>query len=378
MRVHQVARRSVTLGLEALGTLSANQELRLSPKVSGRIAGIFVDVGDAVETGELLLSLEKDELEIGVVQAQAALMAAEASLARLRAGARPEEIEQVRAQATQAASNLEQARTQLARLKALYETGAITQAQLEQAQSQYEIAEAAHVAALSQLEIVRQGAREEDLKAAQAQAVQAEAGLRLARLQLSHADLTSPIDGIIADRYVGAGDIIGAGTPAFRIVQIDPVVVRVEFGGRDIIRIRPGAQATLRLDAFPYQTFAGQVTAVEAAANPQSRLFGVRIEVPNPNGILRPGMSARVNIAVDAREDVIAVPDAALQAEDGQAYVYVVDQGTAHKRPVEVGLSGGGWTEILSGLAPGEQVVISGQAAVANGARVRVSGSDGL
>ena len=89
-------------------------------------------------------------------------------------------------------------------------------------------------------------------------------------------------------------------------------------------------------------------------------------------------MSARVNVAVDAREDVIAVPDAALQAEDGQAYVYVVDQGTAHKRPVEVGLSGGGWTEILSGLAPGEQVVISGQAAVANGARVRVSGSDGL
>jgi len=378
VRVHQVARRDVTLGLEAHGTLAANQEVRVSPKVSGRVAAVAVDVGDVVKAGDLLLSLEKEELAINVAQAEAALMAAQANLARVRAGARPEEIEQVRAQVTQAESNLEQARSQLARLRALYETGAISQSQLEQAQSQFDVAQAAYTAALNQLEIVRQGARDEDRQAAEAQVLQAEAGLRMARLQYSNADLTSPLDGIIADRLVNPGDMLGAGTPAFRVVQTDPVVVRVEFGGRDIIRIRPGAQATLRLDAFPYQTFLGKVTAVEAVANQQSRLFGVRVEVPNPEGILRPGMSARVHIAVDSRTDVIAVPDEALLDEAGQAYVYVVENGMAHKRAVEVGLTGGGWTEILSGLSEGEHVVVSGQSAIASGARVRITGSDAL
>lgn len=378
VRVHPVQQRDVVLSLEAHGTLAANREVRLSPKVSGRVAWVGVDVGDAVTAGQLLLSIEKDELEINVAQAEAALMAAEANLARLRAGARPEEIEQARAQVTQAESNLEQARLQVSRLRALYESQAVSQAQLEQAESQYEIAQAAYTAAVNQLKLVEEGARPEDLRAAEAQVAQAQAGLEMAKLQLSHADLTSPIDGIVADRLVEPGDMIGAGTPAFRIVQIDPVVVRVELGSRDIVRVRPGVEARLTLDAFPFQTFSGTVSAVEAVANPQSRLFGVRIEVPNADGALKPGMSARVLIAVDERRGVLAVPDQAIVTDGGQPYVFVVEQGLANRRPVQVGLSGGGWTEIVEGLEPGEYVVVSGQASIADGARVRISGSDVL
>lgn len=378
VRVQQVQRRDVSLGLDAHGSLAPNREVRLAPKVSGRIATVEVDVGDPITTGQLLLGLEKDELEISVVQAEAAVAAARANLARLQAGARPEEIEQARAQVTQATSNLEQARSHLARITSLYESGAVTQSQLEQAQSQYEVAEAAHIAATSQLQLVQQGARSEDIKAVEAQLMQAEAGLAMAQLQLSHAQLTSTLDGIVADRLVQPGDMIGAGTPAFRIVQIDPVVVRIELGGRDIVRVRPGAEATLTLDAFPYQSFTGTVTAVEAVASPQSRLFGVRIEVPNPEGLLKPGMSARVRLAVDTRADVVAVPDQAIQSSDEGAFVYVVEQGLANRRAVQVGLSGGGWTEIVDGLAPGQHVVVSGHAAVADGVRVRITGSDTL
>lgn len=378
VRVQQVQLRDVSLGLEAHGTLTPNREVRLSPKVSGRVAMVGVDVGDAIESGQLLLSLEKDELEINVVQAEAALMAAQANLARLQAGARPEEIEQARAQVTQAASNLEQARLQLARISSLVESGAVTQAQLEQAQSHFEVAEAAHTAAVNQLKIVEQGSRPEDVRAVEAQVVQAEAGLSLARLQLSHAELTSPMAGIVADRYVEPGDMIGAGTPAFRIVQVDPIVVRVELGGRDIVRVRPGVEATLTLDAFPYQSFTGRVSAVESVASPQSRLFGVKIEVPNPDGLLKSGMSARVRLAVDTRTGVVAVPDQAIQIADGEAFVYVVEQGLANRRAVKVGLSGGGWTEIVEGLEPGQHVVVSGLSAIADGARVRITGSDTL
>lgn len=378
VRIQQVQRRDVALSLEAHGALAANREVRLSPKVSGRVATVAVDVGDRVATGQILLTLEKQELEINVAQAEAAVAAARANLARVRAGARPEEIEQARAQVTQAASNLEQARANLSRITALYESGAVSQAQLEQAQSQYEVAQAAHSAAMSQLRIVQQGPRDEDIQAVEAQLMQAEAGLAMAQLQLSHAELVSTLDGIVADRLVQPGDMIGAGTPAFRIVQIDPVVVRIELGGRDIVRVRPGAEATLTLDAFPYQSFTGTVTAVEAVASTQSRLFGVRIEVPNPEGLLKPGMSARVRLAVDSRIDVVAVPEQAVQIGDDGAYVYVVESGLANRRSVQVGLSGGGWTEIVDGLSPGEHVIVSGLAAVADGAPVRITGSDTL
>ena len=239
VRVQQAQLRDVSLSLEAHGALAANREVRLSPKVSGRVATVAVDVGDPVSEGQLLLTLEKDELEISVAQAEAAVAAARANLARIQAGARPEEIQQARAQVTQAASNLEQARTHLARITSLYESGAVSQAQLEQAQSQYEVAEAAHTAAVSQLQIVEQGPRDEDIRAVEAQLMQAEAGLAMAKLQLSHAELASTLDGIVADRLVQPGDMIGAGTPAFRIVQIDPVVVRIELGGRDIVRVAP-------------------------------------------------------------------------------------------------------------------------------------------
>lgn len=375
VRVQQAQRRDVALSLEAHGTLSANREVRLSPKVSGRVSTVAVDVGDPVAEGQILLTLEKDELEINVAQAEAAVAAARANLARLKAGARPEEVEQARAQVTQAASNLEQARANLSRVTSLYESGAVSQAQLEQAQSQFEVARAAHLAAESQLRIVQQGAREEDLQAVEAQLMQAEAGLAMARLQLSHAELASTLDGIVADRLVAPGDMIGAGTPAFRIVQIDPVVVRIELGGRDIVRVRPGAQATLTLDAFPLQSFTGTVTAVEAVASPQSRLFGVRIEVPNPQGLLKPGMSARVRLAVDSKSGVVAVPEQAVQYDDAGAYVYVVENGFARKRAVEAGLSGGGWTEV-GGISPGETVIVSGLAAVTDGSPVRIAGSD--
>lgn len=378
VRVQQAQLRDVSLSLEAHGALAANREVRLSPKVSGRVATVAVDVGDPVSEGQLLLTLEKDELEISVAQAEAAVAAARANLARIQAGARPEEIQQARAQVTQAASNLEQARTHLARITSLYESGAVSQAQLEQAQSQYEVAEAAHTAAVSQLQIVEQGPRDEDIRAVEAQLMQAEAGLAMAKLQLSHAELASTLDGIVADRLVQPGDMIGAGTPAFRIVQIDPVVVRIELGGRDIVRVRPGVQAMLTLDAFPHHVFTGTVSAVEAVASPQSRLFGVRIEVPNPDGLLKPGMSARVRLAVETRTGVVAVPDQAIQSGNEGAYVYVVEQGLANRRAVQVGLSGGGWTEIVEGLSPGEHVIVSGLTALSEGARVRITGSDTL
>ncbi len=216
-----MSRRTVTSSLEAHGILSANQEIRLSPKVSGRVAAVAADVGDTVSRGAAPLSLEKDELEINVAQAEAALRAARANLERVKAGARPEEIEQVRAQVAQAEANLEQARSDLARLRALYEAGAVTQAQLEQAQSQFDVAQAAYTAAANQLELVLQGAREEDRQAAEAQVLQAEAALRRPASAFPGRP-HEPSDGVVADRLVNPNDIIGAGQPAFRIVQIDP------------------------------------------------------------------------------------------------------------------------------------------------------------
>lgn len=372
VRTQVVPRGDVSRTFSALGTIRPKQETAIIADVPGRVRQLHVEIGDWVEAGDLVVSLDDQELRIQADQAEAALKAAQANLARLKAGARPAEIEQVEAQVRQARANFEQAEIQFERVQALYETGAATRADLDQVETGFEVAQAALQAAESQLALVRQGASAEELAAAEAQVAQTEAGYRLASLQLSKAQIQAPITAAITDIPVNPGDFVGAGTPVAMAMVLDPVVVRVEVGGRDVVHLHRGQDADVRLDAFPGRTFDGEVAVVEAAAAP-SGLFGIRIEVPNEDGALRAGMSARVNITVESAEDVLYIPETALVHESGSHYVYVARNGAAAKVPVELGLIASGRVEIASGLEEGDQVIISDLSFLSDGHPIRVT-----
>lgn len=202
---------------------------------------------------------------------------------------------------------------------------------------------------------------------------QAEAQEGLARKQLRDTRLVSPIDGIVARRGVQPGEQVGPGHPVFTIVQVNQVQVRVGVPEAEIGRIRTGQTATVSIPALAGESFEGRVRVVGIAADPVSRTYVVRLNVANPERVLRPGMIAEVRIQDGGRINALTLPgESIVRDAAGAPFVYVYDKsdGRVRTRSVTVGSVLGREVEITSGLTGTEQVVVGGQHRLRAGAVV--------
>jgi len=343
------------------GIIQPRRTVTVTPKISGRVEKVLFEMGDRVKKNDLLVAIEASELDVQVRQAQASVSLARASLDKVRSGARPEERAQVRALVDQARSNLEAARLVYERTKLLYDENVVSKQDLDRAETQYEVARSQVVSAEQQLNTVLQGAREEDVHAAEAQLAQAEAALELAELQREYADLKAPIDGLVAQRMVDVGTMVSTSTPICVIVDTDTIRVTVGVTEDDVVTVSAGQAAFLRVDATPGRSFPAEVRSVAPAADRETRLFSVVVEAPNPDGVLRPGMYASVEIVTQKADDVVVIPRQAVITEEDGTRVFVVTGGVCELRNLKTGVSQEGLVEVVSGVSQGELVVVKGQ-----------------
>lgn len=207
---------------------------------------------------------------------------------------------------------------------------------------------------------------------------QSTAAADLAKKRLADTRLTSPIAGIVARRAVEVGSTIAAGQPAFTIVDLDPVRVRVGVPEADVGRISEGSPAVVRIPALD-TSFAGRVSLIGVVADPTTRSYTVEISVPNPTRRLRAGMVAEATVTTAKTTSALMVPAAAVVHDagvNGTTLVYVVDRDAArvHSRRVTTGAAHGDSLEITSGITTGDQVVVAGQQRLRDGARVKIGG----
>jgi membrane fusion protein (multidrug efflux system) len=210
----------------------------------------------------------------------------------------------------------------------------------------------------------------------------AKASWELARLQLSYTDIRSPIAGTVTQRLdvvkVGntvtpVGGVIESGDSALFVVEdLDSLMLRINIPERELAKLSVGQTAELSFDAVPGRAFTGQIALISPFVDAGTATFGVRIRVTDTDGMLRPGMFARVAIVYERKPDALQIPRTALLDGDGPPKVFVVKDGKALERPVQLGLSNGAYVEIVTGLKDGEQVVVVGQAAIKPGATVRI------
>jgi membrane fusion protein (multidrug efflux system) len=213
----------------------------------------------------------------------------------------------------------------------------------------------------------------------------AKAAWELARLQLSYCDIRSPIDGTVTQRLdvvkVGntvtpvGGVIESADSSLFVVEDLDTLMLRVNVPERELAKLSVGQPAQLNFDAVPGRDFLGEISLISPYVNADTATFAVRIRVNKTDGLLRPGMFARVAIVYERKPDALQIPRTALLDTDGPPKVFVVQNGKAAERAVKLGLSNGAWIEVTDGLKDGEQVVVVGQGAVKPGAAVRVVNS---
>jgi len=196
--------------------------------------------------------------------------------------------------------------------------------------------------------------------------------LRQARVQYEQGFLYSPIDGVINHLYVDPGEYLGLGQPVADIVNIDRIEIEVNVPEMDVRYLEPGQQTMVKVDAFPEQTWTGQVEFVAFKADSTTKTFKVKILVDNPGGNIRPGMIARTIFLRRLIPEAITAPLFALVDKSGERLVFVEEDGTAHARTVSIGVIEGDRVQITQGLEAGDHLIVVGQTEVEEGTKVIV------
>ncbi|MDZ7791260.1 MAG: efflux RND transporter periplasmic adaptor subunit [Xanthomonadales bacterium] len=203
-----------------------------------------------------------------------------------------------------------------------------------------------------------------------------QAAVELARLELSYTAIEAPIDGVVSERMIKVGNMVSTTEPVFRVTAMDPLIATLHVPERELARLAPGQAAVMQADAAPGERFVGVIDRISPVVDADSGTFRVTVELSDSSGRLRPGMFGRFDIVYDRREQAVLVPVESVLIEDGEASVFVVSDGQAQRRSVEVGYRNNGDYEIVAGIEPGESVVVTGQASLKSGARVQVLGTE--
>lgn len=240
----------------------------------------------------------------------------------------------------EAEANLKLAKATLGRYTALAESRAVSQQEIDQAETTYEARRAA---------------------------------VELMRAQLQDATVTAPFAGTVAARLISLGQYVTKGQRLTSLVDDDPTKVELGVPERFISQIAEGQALELKVAAYPAQSFRGTVYFVDPQVNQETRTVLVKARLPNPDGRLRPGMFADLQLVLRVRERAITIPETALLMQGDQASVFVVEeQQQVQSRAVTTGLRQAGTVEIVSGLTPGEVVVVEGTQKLRPGAAVQV------
>lgn len=315
---HQTLIQEERKSLTATGTIEAKSILA-SFKVAGRIDSLTVEEGSYVEKGQELARLDTREIAARLSQARGAHNAA---LAQVRQAAdsvpltsRQVEtaIEQTRAKVAQAEVGVQEASQSLERATALHESGAASAKSLDDAQNNYELAQNKLREAQSALDQalaarLKVQVAQSQYEAALGQSEQAGGAVEEARAYLENTLLQAPMSGYITQKYLEEGELVNAGTPVLEITDIEHTYVKVFISETKIGRVHLDQEAEITVASFPDRVFPGRVVwindagdfAVRKAVNEQDehdlRSFEVKIDLPNPDLVLKTGMTARVKL----------------------------------------------------------------------------------
>ncbi len=366
--VAQAEGRDVRRSIQVVGTLMPQEEVTLGNDVPATVDKIFVDLGDRVHKGQVVIKLDEREARLEVERQTANLQAAREALQRAR-----QLLDLDRANLERNQALLADAQTNLKRFQGLFSEGAISASQRDSAQTQHDVAAASIRASEAQLESDRAA-----VKNAEASVEQAVAALELARKRLKDTDLVAPLDGFVRKRLVNPGETYKEKTPLMSLVATHALKLQGDVPERFAPLVAAGHPVQVEVEAFPGRSFAGRIVRVSPSVDVETRTFTVEAAIPNPDGTLKPGFFAKAALIVGTDKDVPFVPEDAVASLAGIVKVFVVSDGKVDERRVKTGERRDGWAEILDGVKAGETVATSNLSQLATGTSVQVqSGSGG-
>lgn len=374
VKVSKVKRGNIASFISATGTLLAKKESKLSANVSAKIDEIYVNEGDRIEKGQKLVKLEQTDFLLKVKEAEAQLETAWATLKKILAGTREEDVEKDKAAVNEAKADRDNAELEFKRMEDLWKKGIVGKSLYDKAFAQYEASVARLKKAQEQLQSAVRGATQEDIDIAKAMARELEVKLEKAKQELKDTIIYAPYDGVLVEKYADVGSRVTA-TPVTNILSImDISTLEVEAGLAEnkMGSVRVEDRAQVEIAGFDGQ-IPGRVSAVSYKVDPMTRTFKVKIEVENKDYKLKAGAFARVKITVREAKNSLLIPKNALLESGGGRAVMVVNDGAAKIKKIQTGIVSDNLIEVISsGLSEGEDVVIEGFEGIGDGSKVRV------
>ncbi len=354
-----VERGDIARSVVATGKIEPLAKVEVKSKASGIVKQIFMHYSDWVKKGQVLVELDKEELQARVREARAALGAADAAQEAANATYEKNRVEAEAPDLPFLKSNMERAQQ-------LKKQGLIAQALLEESERVYQLALNKQMTALRNVSVSRA-----EIARAKAQAAQAQATLDRAEEDLRNSTIVSPMDGIVLSRDVEVGDAVSSilvlGSQATKMLtlgDVSDVYVLGKVDESDIGKVFLQQQARIVVESFKDKKFEGRVTKISPLGVEKDNVttFEVRVSIHNPTGELKANMSANAEIILEDHKNTLLVPESAVVYDKTRsAFLEVPDIATEQGRrrvPCKLGISNGVKTELLAGLKEGERVIL--------------------
>ena len=372
---------------EATGNLVSDAQTDVAPAVSGKITEVNFDVGTFVSKGSVLVRLDDRDARIRltttreqVEQQKKAVDQAVAALrqSQARLGVKDGEIFNIEAfsQVKSTRANLDLAEKELQRAEKLFGTGDVSRSTLDQRRAQRD-------ALLGQLDESRSNAAVaiKAINTSEAQVASAKSAVATAQTQVAQAEksltdtiIYAPISGYISERVADPGEYISPNTPNSKIatiVRTSPLRMKIDVPEQSIGKVARGQGISLQTSAYPDRNFAGTVVRISPNLNATARTLTVEAEVPNGDGLLKPGQFATVRITQSKPENAVMIPVEAVKTEGETNSIFIIKDGAARQQLVQLGLLENGWIQVKQGVSENDIVALNNVNALSDGVLVR-------
>jgi multidrug efflux pump subunit AcrA (membrane-fusion protein) len=385
--VGQSIAREVPAYIQATGSLIADEESDVAPKVAGKVTNVYANIGEFVGSGKVIAKIDdRDarlrlaESEASVKQAQAAVRQAEARLGltpngKFDSSAIPE-VRQANANYQQTLAELRQAEANEKRYRELVETGDVSMVTYEGYRTARDTARARVNSARQALEAAVNTAKQSNqaIRSAEAAVESAQTQVATARQAIADTIIRTPFGGFVSERPVAVGEFVTSSTPVAKILRTNPIKIQIQIAEADIPQVFVGSGVSIEVDAYPNRRFNGTVTAINPAVDPTSRAATVEAQIQNDNNTLRSGMFATARITREGGSTGVFVPKAAIYNDQAtQSHrVFVIENNVAKLKVVQLGTEENEYYQILSGIEADKPVATSNLDKLYEGANIQV------
>jgi len=368
---------SISDQIAAEATLAPLAQDAISPKITAPVKKFYVQRGDHVKAGQLLATLENSDLSAALLDNEGAYTAAKAGFDTATQATVPEDYSKAQLDLTQAKANLDLNQSIVASRTQLFAQGAIPGRDLDTAKAALVQAQAAYDIAKLHFDSVQKTSNKAALDNAKGQLESAKGKYMGAQAQLGYTEIRSPIDGVVTDRPLFAGETAPAGTPLITVMETSALIAKLHIAQIEAQQLVVGAPAAITVPGVD-DPVAAKVSLISPALDPGSTTIEVWLRVENPKNMLKAGTPVHASITGRTVPNALLAPFEALQtATDGSKFVMVVAaDNTAHKHPVTIGIQSAKEVQILSGITAKDTVVTTGAYALDDGTKVKAGTAD--